>query len=330
MIANYRQNSFLLLLISALLTGCFKEESPIKPVSQNGVRITYSLYHYQTFYDFSTNAMHSNRNDKWDIAFESGAEGWHIRINYSNYAGIYRTESTDFKAPSYPIIERNWLYDASSGNIDSTAIGNWKEVTGEGTRVYLFGIYDGVKYNPQKKLKFLAVSDTSYTFAFSSLDNSDADTVVIEKNNDYNYTYFSFSKKDTVIIEPGKASWDILFTQYTTTLYTDEGIPTPYVVRGVYLNPNNVTTAIDTITHFNEITGDLLPSYSFSSNQDFIGYKWKSVEINQSANTARYNVNRHHSYLIKDADDQYFKFHFLSYVNDSLIVGFPKFEIEKL
>lgn len=330
MIANYIQNSLYIILLTVLLTGCFKEDSPIQPVSQNGVSIAYSLYNYQTFYDFSTNMMQSNRNDKWDIAFENGAKGWHIRINYSNYAGIYRTESTDFKASSYPIVERNWLYDASSGNIDSTAIGNWKEVSGEDTRVYLFGIYDGVRYNPYRKLKFLSVSDTSYVFAYSSLDNSDVDTVTIQKNNEFNYVYFSFNKRDTVKIEPAKTSWDIVFTQYTTTLYTDEGIPTPYVVRGVYLNPYNVAAAIDTITNFAKITPDLLPSYGFYTKQDYIGYKWKSVEINQSANSARYNVNNTYSYLIKDLDNQYFKFRFLSYVNDSLIVGFPKFEKVKL
>lgn len=274
--------------------------------------------------------MQSNKNDKWDIAFENGVKGWHVRINYSNYYGIYRTGSSNFKANSYPIVETNWLYDASSGNMDSTAIGNWQEVTGEGTRVYLLGIYNGVKYIPHSRLKFLSVSDTSYVFAYSGMDSFDADTVTIRKNDNYNYTYFSLSKKDTVIIEPDKANWDILFTQYTTTLYTNEGIPTPYVVRGVYLNPYKVAASLDSISNYTDIKPGSGSSYQFYSRQDFIGYTWKSVEINQSANTARYSVNDTYSYLLKDNEGQCFKFRFMSYVNDSLVVGFPMFEKEKI
>ncbi|NJK98070.1 MAG: hypothetical protein HC905_27010 [Bacteroidales bacterium] len=65
-----------------------------------------------------------------------------------------------------------------------------------------------------------------------------------------------------------------------------------------------------------------------SSIQDKIGYDWKSVEINQSANTARYAVRRNYTYIIRDMENQYYKLRFLSYVNDSLLVGFPT--IEKL
>jgi hypothetical protein len=91
-----------------------------------------------------------------------------------------------------------------------------------------------------------------------------------------------------------------------------------------------VTAAIDSITKFTDISSNFINSHPFSAEQDFIGYRWKSVEINQSANTAKYTVNKTYSYILKDYENQYFKFRFLSYVNDSLVVGYPMFEKEKL
>lgn len=318
------------LAVILVFYSCFKEDTPIDPVSRNGIRISGNMYHYQSFYDLSTDAIQTNPNNKWDLAFENGTAGWRIRINYSNFLGIYRTGSFNFLETSYPVTDKNWIYDASSGNPDSTAIGNWKEVMGEGHQVYLLGSYDGVRYKPFKKLKFLEVTDTSYSFSYSNLDNSDSATVTIKKMNEYNYTYYSLHTKDTVIVEPQKENWDILFTQYTTTLYTNEGVPTPYIVRGIYLNPFNVAAALDTTTGYPNITTANVSSFQLSVVQDVIGYDWKSVEINQSANTARYTVRQNHSYIIRDTEGSLYKLHFLSYVNDSLLVGYPLFEKERL
>ncbi|NJO69029.1 MAG: hypothetical protein HC830_06840 [Bacteroidetes bacterium] len=87
-----------------------------------------------------------------------------------------------------------------------------------------------------------------------------------------------------------------------TTLYTDNGIPTPYVVRGVYLNPSGVAAMLDTVVGFSSVTSQNIVNSKMSSIQDKIGYDWKSVEINQSANTARYAVRRNYTYIIRDME----------------------------
>lgn len=329
MIAKSIYNSFFLLLILTF-SGCFKEDTPIEPVFRNGIRITNNIYHYQSFYDLSSDSIFTTPNSKWDLAFETSATGWRVKINYSNFLGIYRTGSSNFEAESYTIDNKKWIYDASSGNPDSTAIGNWREVTGDGPQIYLLGTYDGVRYRPFCKLKFLNVNDTAYNFAFANMNNTDVTQVTIKKNPEYNLVYYSLSKKDTVIIEPTKNRWDLLFTQYTTTLYTDAGVPTPYIVRGVYINPSNVAVTLDTTTSFSNIGIQNINPGKLNAVQDVIGYNWKSVEINQSANTANYAVRRNHSYLIRDTKGDFYKFHFLSYVNDSLKVGYPMFEKVKL
>lgn len=262
--------------------------------------------------------------------FRIVGRGWRVKINYSNYLGIYRTGSSDFNAISYPINNKNWLYDASSGNPDSTAIGDWQQAGGEGSQIYLLGTYDGVRYKAFCKLKFLMVNDSAYRFEFAGMDNSGRTEVTVKKNPEYNYLYYSIDKKDTVLIEPEKNLWDILFTQYTTTLYTDAGVPTPYIVRGVYLNPFNVAAMLDSTTKYALLGSQNLLPDKLSTVQDFIGYSWKSVEINQSANTANYAVRKNYSYIIRDTKGEFYKLRFLSYVSDSLKVGYPMFEKAKL
>jgi hypothetical protein len=330
MIAKFLRNSFLPLFLTLVIYGCFKEDTPIEPVSKNGIRIENSMYHFQSFYDFSSDSVFPSPNNKWDLAFESSASGWRVRINSSNFLGIYRTGSSNFESTDFSFINNNWLYDASSGNPDSTAIGNWQEFTGEEAHVFILGTYDGVRYRPFRKLKFLEVTDTSYSFSFANINNTDLKKVSLKKNPEYNYTYYSLSKKDTVQVEPAANRWDILFTQYTTTLYTDAGVPTPYIVRGVYLNPVNVAAMLDSTVQYSNVTMQHVAQGKLSTVQDYIGYNWKSVEINQSANTAKYAVRRNYSYIVRDTQGDFFKFRFLSYVNDSLIIGYPIFEKEKL
>jgi hypothetical protein len=328
MVTRFKEG-LLLLWMASTFYACFKEDTPIEPVSRQGIRITHSMYDYQSFYDLSSDSVYTNPNDQWDLAFESAAQGWHIWINYSSFLGIYRTGSTDFNATSYRIIDKNWLYDASSGNPDSTAIGNWNEVTGEDPPVYILGSYDGVRYKPFLKLRFLAVTDTSYIFSFAALDNSGLKEVTIAKDSSYNHIYYSLSRRKTVRIEPPKNQWDILFTQYVTTLFTNEGLPIPYIVRGVYMN-KNVEAMVDSVIPYRELSAEQIDLSRLSPIQDYIGYNWKSVEINQSANTARYAVRKNYSYIIKDTQGNLYKLHFLSYVNDSLRVGYPMFEKVKL
>ena len=76
----------------------------------------------------------------------------------------------------------------------------------------------------------------------------------------------------------GRQRWDLCFTQYSTILYDDNNVATPYLVRGVYINMNGTTAARDTINSFNDITANDISDYTFSSAQDAIGYDWKDYQ----------------------------------------------------
>jgi len=320
------------ILVLFCFSGCFKDDIPIEPVEKSGVSIKNSIYTVQSFFDLSENKIvKSNPNESWDLAFETQPDGWLIRINYASLKGIYHTGVTDFNQTSFSPLKENWIYDASSGNPDSTAVGNWKQYGSEGPQVLLIGTFDGDGYQSFKKLIFKTVNDTSYQFSYANLNGSNKVDKILKKDTAYNFIYYSLIKNDTVVIEPQKHAWDILFTQYITTLFESNGNPAyNYPVRGIYINPFKVEAVLDTVNSYSSITDLTIGSYSFSSIQDYIGYNWKSVEVNQSANSATYNVRKNYSYVIKDNEEQYYKLRFLSFVNDSLVVGYPKFETSKL
>lgn len=324
--------SFLTVFILSCMYGCFKEENAMKPipVTATEFQITHSIYNYQTFFDLSGDLSYSNANSRWDLALESEKNGWHIRPNYSNYLGILNTGSTDFNTTSYSTSDKKWLYDASSGNPDSTAVGDWRNPVSGSPEVYLVGIYDGVKYTPFRKIRFTQVTDTSYSFSYANINNSGLKEIVLKKVPAYNYNYFSFTKGDTVIVEPPKEKWDLLFTQYMTTLFTNDGTPTPYLVRGVYINPKNVSVMLDSVSGYDNVTLNSIVESKMSAIQDIIGYNWKSVEINTSSNSARYAIRPNYTYIIRNTEGDAYKLRFLSFVNDSLVVGYPSFEKEKL
>jgi hypothetical protein len=150
------------------------------------------------------------------------------------------------------------------------------------------------------------------------------------KDSSYNRIFFSFAKNDTVLIEPQKIDWDLLFTQYTTTLFTDKGIAIPYYVRGVLINSHNVMVKVDSVNSYTTISMGNLNLDNFKSDWDIIGYNWKSVDINQQANSADYFIRSKYTYLIKDTEGEYYKLKFISFYDSLQTPGYPGFIFNKL
>ena len=146
----------------------------------------------------------------------------------------------------------------------------------------------------------------------------------ITKNDSTHFQYFSFDTDNVVNIEPHKEEWDLLFTQYTH-LYNDNESVTPYSVRGVFTNYlNDIIVAKDT-TDFEKINYDMIDTYTFSNNQDYIGYTWKTF-IN-----GNYIIDSDTTYIIKSTSDRYFKLRFIGFWNpSSLERGYPEIEIQAL
>lgn len=310
------------------LTSCFEKDEAMTSRTWDGPAFQFSesIYDQQFYYSLSANAVISkNRNDAWDLSFESATDGWHIRVNTSSL-GIWPTGTTNFDLTSYPLTGDRWLYDNSNGHPDSTAIGKWVDFSTKTYtyQVYLIGKYDGATYRPFKKVVFTGVTDTSYSIKYADLNGENFYEVTIKKDTLYNQVYYSFLSHSVVTVEPVKDAWDLMFRQYSTTL-DDNGNLILYFVRGMWLNPNKVEAQVDSVNNFSAISLSEVNMTLFSNRQDVIGHNWKSVEINTQLVSARYKVRENYTYLIQDVNGGYYKLKFTGFFNDMGTPGYPAF-----
>jgi hypothetical protein len=319
--------------------SCFEKDQAVPPYmlpeNIDTLSIPHSIYDYQEYFDFSSGTIVSeNKNSEWVLSFECADSGYHIRINSGDLWALAHTGSGNMDSAFTANPDYLWKADRSDGNPDSTALGKWVSFS-EGVpdytnEVYLLGQYDGITHNLVKKFQFISVNEEGYTFLMADVDSGDPDTFRVLKDERFNYTQFSVKEKRSLQLEPEKDSWDLLFTQYFTILYTEDSVPTPYYVRGALLNPNKVEAALDTIVHFLDVTYADAIQKNFSSDQDIIGYDWKSVSVDEASSSAEYRVRPGYTYIVRDTDNELYKLRFTSYLNKSGIKGYPSIEFAGL
>lgn len=306
--------------------SCEKKEFPV-PVHDPGNVITTSVdmgstYEWQIYYDLETNRMVSkNLKTAWDLAFEASAEGFHVVLNSSKSTFCYNTANSVFESVTDTLgFSSHKRWDEPSGNLDSTAIGDWRSTN----PVYIIdrGYNSSGTHLGFKKIQLLSVSNSTYTFKCGSLNNSNTEIISFAKNNTYNMNFFSFDNVNTVLaIEPPKDEWDMCFTQYTHVFYN----PTqPYLVTGCITNRYQTSVAKAPVSDFNAIVYSTVESYSFSSNINTIGYDWKTF----SGST--YITDPSKIYILKNRHDKYYKLHFIDFYNSSGLKGNPTWEYQAL
>lgn len=320
----YRLKTFILLL-SLIVLGCEKEEIPITPhepgdIITNQVEMG-SNYVKQLFYDLGTNSLVSENNKTdWDIAFESDVNGWHIILNSSRGGAAANTNTTDFLSVT-TTDAATWSWDVPSGNLDSTAIGDYRY---KGI-VYIIdrGYNSNGNHTGYKKIVIDLDVDSLYKIRVADLDGTGDTLVSVVRDIGTNFTCFSFDNNETIYVEPEKDNWDLVFTQY---LHIFQNPLTPYLVTGVQLNRNNVSVAIDTVNKFSEITHEDVSTYNFGNELNKIGYNWKFFDFN----TSTYSIIADKNFIINDTEGRVFKFHFIDFYNNNGDKGAPKFEIQEL
>jgi hypothetical protein len=335
MIMN-RQHIIPLLLVQIfILTACFEEDKKVPP-HVPGDEISYefenSMYTTQAFFDLGTNkVMTENINEVWTIKFGALSGDWHIGINSAGLWAVYPSGTPIEDSIPARISTDEWIFDHSGGDPDSSAFAGWVSFEEDDTlyseHIYLIGKYNFAFYQPRYAAQFLKLDKSTYRFRIKSWPSGEWEEHEILKDDLYNYIYFSADDRSIIPgIEPGKNSWDLLFTQYGSILFTDDGEPTPYYVRGVLLNRHNLSVAIDSVKAFQEIAFEDLSTYQFTQQQDVIGYEWKDVDVDEISGTAVYTVLPGITYIIRDTEGLFYKMRFISYYNDMGEKGFPLIE----
>jgi hypothetical protein len=297
----------------------------------------------QVYVNLSSNKETVARRDIWDLGFYGGEE-FRVTINGSLYMAVLPLSNTDINsvnsesvAALQPLVAvgtfdpKNEVFvDGPNGNILETAISEIAEDDSKNP-VYLLnlGVEVGtVQPNPGsvaiageprgwKKIRILR-DGNGYTLQYADLDATSYDEISIPKDVDFNFTFFSFNTNKIVQVEPQKLQWDISFTVFTNiiagagsygfsdfSLHNRKGGVTSYGLVDNNINYENFTTT--------DVDDTLL-----QESQIAIGSSWRNV-FEGSANTNIY-------YVLKDANNNYFKIRFLDLVNESGERGYPRFE----
>lgn len=334
-------------IVSFLFSSCFREDDKIVLEAPGGASVADvalgSNYQNQVFFSLRNGTVMTNDPTRWDLAFESSPEGYHVWLNggkgvlagvngNNNFAGTAVTANT------------TWRWDESSWNRDSTAIGDWRQSVSRiptpysstmrtdgndvlSRKVYLIDRGANYAYDTRYwKIVFQRYNETNYTIKYATLDNTFSDSLVFNKNPQEAYTYFTFDNGGQAItMEPPVNSWDFVFTRYRHVFYYTQP-PTPYFVNGVLLNPNGITAAQDSITAYDDITLGFASQMLLTAQRNAIGYNWKYYDFSAQF----YVVKPHFSYVIRDRQGYYWKLRFLDFYNSEGEKGFPKFEYQRL
>lgn len=322
-----RRTRYLILIVfSTFIFACEKEELPV-PAHEAGDVITNNVkmesdYKYQLFFDLETNTMvKKNLKTDWDLGFETSDNGYQIILNTAKSMFIANTNQTSFST----IIDTSNLvfkWDAISGNLDSTAIGDWRTTQ----TIYVIdkgynelGVHQGFS-----KIEFLSVNNSSYQIRFANLDGSGEVTMQIGKDNNYNFSYLSLDGGSIKDIEPSKEGWDLMFSQYT---HIFKGTPrTPYLVTGALTNRNKVEVAQVFDLDFLDINRNHINQYTFSSDINRVGYDWKEYLFSSGS----YIIFTDKNFIIKSTEGRYYKLHFINFYDDLGAKGSPTFEFQEL
>jgi len=314
-------------LLSLLFTNCIKDDVPViahVPGDIQTVQIEIGYpYTYQVYYNCETNSVvNTNTKYDWDLSFECTQNGNHILLNTAKGMLACNSGSSIFDNVS-DTIGSTWLWDAPSGNLDSTAVNNWQ---GSNNIYIVDRQYDeNGNHMGYKKIQFQSVNNQNYTFKFADLNGNNEVTYTIQKNQNLNFIHFTFDNGgQTLVLEPNKNEWDLLFTNHH---HKFSNLPLPFVLTQVLSNKHNdVIIAEDNNNSFSTIELKDSINYIFTDIWDEIGYDWK---IRNSQDNS-FTIDANKSFILKTTNGFFYKIRFIDFYNNTGVKGYPTFEIQKL
>jgi hypothetical protein len=323
-------------MVALTVQSCFKEDDMVVPHPKHDVKTdTIPMtenYLNQVYFSLDSGRTVSIKvKTTFDLGFECTRTGWHVILNTSNFMKVADLGLVPFGQP-YDTTGVKLNFDKSDGNLDSTAIGQWFNLSGNDTisNNHVYAVSRGLDElgNPLGlyQVIFDSLKNDKFYFRYAPLKGGAASNGLVAKEPGVNFIFFSLKTGSVVPVEPLKETYDMLFTQYTTLLFTDQGIPYPYLVTGVLLNRNQVEVAVDSTADFFGITADKALTMNYSKGLDAIGYDWKFYSFTTGVYTIRPNLN----YVIHSVSGVYFKLRFVGYYNKDGLKGYPVIEFQKL
>ena len=329
------------LIATAFFTACEKPEKLYpQPKTSLGVQSQIFAmgenYANQLWFDFATQKTETNAFGIWHMGFSCDPSQPRVSINggISASFGVARFAGSSFgKITADSIKKVQWHFDNPNGDPDSSAFPQAFVKNGTQWEVndytYVIDLGDKIKDSTRYvQLKFNGCKPgQSYDFEYKNLEpNGFLRKQTITVNRDKNFVYYQFLAHRIVDNEPfNNDQWDILFTTYKESVPDANGVPYPYVIRGVLINSKKVSVAQLDKVDFNTIDKAYASAVVYGKKQDEIGYDWKQYD--QTAE--RYTMVPNRVYLIKTTD-AIIKMKFVDFYNDQGVKGYPKMAWEIL
>jgi hypothetical protein len=327
----------LLIVFSLVLHSCFKKDEIVPVHSRGPVRTdTISMtdtYKYQVYFDLASGkAISTNLKTESDLGFECLSKGWKVILNTADFMKVADLGVIPF-GQSHDTTGLKWRFDKSDGNSDSLAFGGWYNILNGDTvsANHVYAVDRGMDQNGNPLGFFQVVLDSlkhgTYYFRFAQLNGLNIHSDAVVKDSSVNFIWYSFSSGGSrKNLEPPKNSYDLVFTQYTTLLFTDAGAAYPYLVTGVLLNRNGIEASKDSIHDFNSVSLQNVNKVPLSASLDLIGYDWKKFDFNAGSYTVRTGI----FYLIRDKTGYLYKLRFIGFYNGKGEKGYPVIEYQAL
>lgn len=305
----------------------------------------------QVYVDLSSQTQTAVKRDVWDLGFYSGND-FRVVLNGSLAMAAGELDFTDIDAVTeddvvdlQPLVATatftpdNLEYvDAQNGDITQTAIAEIS-TTDADNKVYLINLGNEVGTEVPglgsidifddsrgwKKIRILRNED-DYILQYADLDATTHEEVIISKNTDYNFTFFSFNSNDVVNIEPQKDKWDVNFTVFTNEI---SGFGSYIYSDFVVSNTKNGVTAYQVsttdFTYENFEVADIEDT-NFENDQRAIGSNWRNGGGPGTLPSIKDDV----FYVLKDSFDNIYKIRFTALVDESGERGHSAFEYSLL
>lgn len=148
-------------------------------------------------------------------------------------------------------------------------------------------------------------------------------TIEIQKNELYNFSFFSLVNNQPLQVEPEKQNWDLSFTVFTNIIdgsgsygYSD------FVTNNLKNNVKGYRVTVTNEVKYETFAAGQIDETKFIDDQRVIGANWRDV-FTGTASTDRF-------FVFKDTDGNYYKVRMLGFLNSAGERGYPRFEYQLL
>ena len=348
LIKNTLKISFiLLLLISCSQEDPYPERAYIVSDATVAPEIGGANEPNQVYFDFSSNTQTTKQRDSWDLRFYSGDE-FRVSLNTSVFMATKQLDYTNLNEVNSALVQNLFstvaigtfnadnvaFVDDFDGDIQKTAIAEVSDNVME-NKVYLLNLGYAVgtdipapgsvavagNHRGWKKIRILK-QDGKYLLQYADLDDTSFQEVVIEKDNNYNFSFFSFNTNSIIDVAPEKQKWDVCFTVFTNEIsgYGTYGY-SDFIVTNNLQNVKSYIVSIDDLS-FEDFAKNDIDEEQFDATQRSIGSSWRFGGGPGVSPHIKNNI----FYILKDTEGFYYKLKFSTLTNTDGERGFPQFE----